>query len=869
MKKQIWHRIGKWVARKKVSLLILGAVILFEAKLSEWIIEYLCPITSYVKDDCWWVLVIVLAMVCIVYVASYKQLRAEREKKITRYETLLFILIGYVIFRTDDQFVFYGIGDCPLCYTDYAWILVLCIEIVLLAIRWRRKNGQMPLDVDVRPFTPDTPAGDDALNRGKHAEQLILKIQATSQSEKGAEGAFAILLNEHYGVGKTTFMHQLETIAKAYKIDVCWYKPWMYEDSDKLIVNFIRIIQEKIGGGDRTLQKMLSRYAMALSSVEKLEWLSIFQPEELSIETQYAEIKEKLQKNGQPIIVLIDDVDRLQHDELLRMLQLIRNMGDFPYLYYIIAGDKVAIQNRLEEAGTKNPDEYLKKFFNLELNFSADDRAVSDYLDQALAQIIPENDRVKVWSFIDGLKFKKAIFANMRDVKRYVNLLDYTISLIQAQGMIKELNMRDVAGICLIQHVDSEFYKLMRDHDDYIFKSNNHQLYVRDDFHEYFIDRWTKRDIAEAAKYIAEHDRQSGEKINQQQAESHKEEAINEEQKVEDVITISKPYKIEILGEILNSLFIINENDEHIGVSRPTEYFKYFALKYKSNEMTNTEFVHLMQCPMDEYDGEMEWIARSRTAVFREKIIWFLQTQKYKRLDVLKRVMKTFDADYAYKLSTYEEPRMALKRRDYYHIHYEDIIHQLFRKHRGTEEYYKKEWEELEEWLITSEDYLHRVYVLLTLRGELINDDYIFGDKSGLVKAASESSYSFINGVWSKDKYNPELCEVLELLWEDSSAIEYLIHQELQRMRNTMRFWYNIVMFKENILEWNDDFINAALGGRSSFKRTYSFWKDVIPKRWKDDMGKIDYDRDITIEAIRKSDFLQCAFKWWSKQKKG
>lgn len=864
-----WHRFIKWVARNKVSLLIVGAIILFEAKLSKWIIAYMCPITSYVKDDCWWALAIVLAMVCIVYLASYKQLQAEREKRITRYETLILLFVGYIIFRTDDQFVYYGIGDCPLCYTDYAWILVLCIEIILLIRRNRRRKARTLVDVKVHPFTPDTPTSEDSMERGKHAEQLILKIQATCKSKQGGEdGSFAVLLNEHYGVGKTTFMYQLQTIAEEHKIDVCWFKPWMYEDSSMLVVNFIRIIQEKIGGGDRTLQTMLSRYAKALSTVEKLEWLSIVQSEETPIESQYAAIKEKLQKNGQPIIVLIDDVDRLQHDELLRMLQLIRNMGDFPYLYYIIAGDKVAIQNRLGEAGIRNPEEYLKKFFNLELNFSADDRAVLNYLEESLSAILDENSKKKVWTFIDGLKYKKEIFSNMRDVKRYVNLLDYMLSLIESQGMLTELNMRDVAGVCLIQHIDSEFYKLLRDHDDYILKAKLHRLYVREDFNEYFIDRWTKRDKEEAAKYIAEQYAKNAQYKNEPQpVSSQTDDSINEEQKVEDVITISRPYKIEILGEILHSLFSNHADDEHIGVSRPTEYFKYFALKYKANEMTNAEFVELMQRSVKAYKYDIKKVAVSRINAFRGKVLWYLQTQTYRRVDVLERVMLAFKADYDAELKTYEEPSIALGRRDYFDIHYADIIHQLFRKHHGTDEYYTQEWEELENWLIKSEDSMGRVCVLLTLRGELLYDDYIFGGKSGLVKAASGSAQSFVEEIWSKDKYNPDLLDVLELYGEDSSvtSMQAIIYPVIKRMPNKMRFWYGLVTLRGDIFEWNDEFINAVFGGRKILKKAFTYWEDVVPPRWKDDIRKLDFEKDIREEDIHKSDFLQCALGWWQK----
>ena len=55
---------------------------------------------------------------------------------------------------------------------------------------------------------------------------------------------------------------------------------------------------------------------------------------------------------------------------MLKMLQMIRNMADFPNMYYIVAGDKKAMTNRLlekkiselQKANTKqNADKSEKK----------------------------------------------------------------------------------------------------------------------------------------------------------------------------------------------------------------------------------------------------------------------------------------------------------------------------------------------------------------------------------------------------------------------------------------------------------------------------------------------------------------------------
>ena len=56
-----------------------------------------------------------------------------------------------------------------------------------------------------------------------------------------------------------------------------------------------------------------------------------------SIEGQYESIKKELKSIGQPILVIVDDVDRLQSDELMTLIKLLRNTADFPNIFYLVA----------------------------------------------------------------------------------------------------------------------------------------------------------------------------------------------------------------------------------------------------------------------------------------------------------------------------------------------------------------------------------------------------------------------------------------------------------------------------------------------------------------------------------------------------
>jgi hypothetical protein len=47
-------------------------------------------------------------------------------------------------------------------------------------------------------------------------------------------------------------------------------------------------------------------------------------------------------------------------------MKLIRDTADFPNVFYIVAADNAHLEMMLSKIGVQNPDNYLKKFFNLD-----------------------------------------------------------------------------------------------------------------------------------------------------------------------------------------------------------------------------------------------------------------------------------------------------------------------------------------------------------------------------------------------------------------------------------------------------------------------------------------------------------------------
>ena len=118
MNEHLTH-IARKIRQHKWLLLALCVAVLFNETINQLIIDFICPITSQVVSNDCWALISVLAIVSIYYGVNYVQLSKERDTKVSRYESIVLLLIIYLIFRLDGRYVFTGFDGCAVACPDY------------------------------------------------------------------------------------------------------------------------------------------------------------------------------------------------------------------------------------------------------------------------------------------------------------------------------------------------------------------------------------------------------------------------------------------------------------------------------------------------------------------------------------------------------------------------------------------------------------------------------------------------------------------------------------------------------------------------------------------------------------------------------
>jgi predicted KAP-like P-loop ATPase len=180
------------------------------------------------------------------------------------------------------------------------------------------------------------------------------------------------------------------------------------------------------------------------------------------------EIRTNLLKRDKKLIIIIDDIDRLNPDEIKEIFRLVKSNTDFPNTIFLLSFDRSIIEKNLELQAGINGKDYLEKIVqvNFDIPYALPQR-ISQFLfielDKVLVQLPESREKLfdkTYWTNIYHSGYKN-FFNNIRDVKRYINSLSFNISLMFKEKSM-EVNPIDFFAIEAIRVFIPEFYSFMK-----------------------------------------------------------------------------------------------------------------------------------------------------------------------------------------------------------------------------------------------------------------------------------------------------------------------------------------------------------------------------------------------------------------------
>ena len=256
------------------------------------------------------------------------------------------------------------VGMFPIPLFHYGAILIFAL-IVADAVRWLFNLNDKPKPIDAKSFTIDTvsPHQIDAV-RAQYADEFILKFQAIDNFDD----SYSVVFYGKWGSGKTVFLRHIEKKLREKNQKVIWFNPWKCQSIQQINIDFFNLLTDVLTQYDSSLAKPILKYSDLLDSVEApkiVEYIiNLFSSQEDSMSELKEHIIKSLSKIRVPIYILIDDLDRMDADEILTVIGLLRNTANFPYLKYVVGCDRDYLLEKLKEKNIEQ--DYLQKIFMTE-----------------------------------------------------------------------------------------------------------------------------------------------------------------------------------------------------------------------------------------------------------------------------------------------------------------------------------------------------------------------------------------------------------------------------------------------------------------------------------------------------------------------
>lgn len=185
---------------------------------------------------------------------------------------------------------------------------------------------------------------------------------------------FTLGITGAWGSGKTLVMDEIRRCLSESGMDVIEFFPWQSTSPSNLIEDFFKTLSATLHKRSRKLGKALENYAdklIALDLDKRLNSLAKFGRMLGGAYTSINDARENIQRDlcdlKRSVVVFIDDIDRLDADELFETLRLIRNTAQFRNIAYVLAYDREYVVSMLRRKGIERAEHYLEKIFNLNM----------------------------------------------------------------------------------------------------------------------------------------------------------------------------------------------------------------------------------------------------------------------------------------------------------------------------------------------------------------------------------------------------------------------------------------------------------------------------------------------------------------------
>ena len=315
-------------------------------------------------------------------------------------------------------------------------LLALLLRSLLIAISKKCETKSN----DTFSDEPISSARQDCLGRGAY----VTSIRETLKAWNG-EGSNIVGIYGEWGEGKTSVVNMFaERFCSGRKreFDIVYFSPWHLAQRNDLNDELFKTISYKVGiFRNPILSLMILSYAQKITRKFLLKPDALLQFIQLILadiitlisdkDSIKSAIKVELAKHKRRFVIVIDDLDRLNKNEIVELIRCIKTNGDLPKIAYLLLSDsqRLAKAMQVEVEAIESGELYLEKIIQCPAplwpvpaeKFRQEANRILTYVLKSFNFDVPD-------SYLNAIDFCLEKFRNLRQVKRLAQSFSSNLS---------------------------------------------------------------------------------------------------------------------------------------------------------------------------------------------------------------------------------------------------------------------------------------------------------------------------------------------------------------------------------------------------------------------------------------------------------
>ncbi|WP_298789197.1 P-loop NTPase fold protein [uncultured Marinococcus sp.] len=316
---------------------------------------------------------------------------------------------------------------------------------------------------------------EDFFNRSPFAKRVAEVIETSLSAESTVIG-----INGKWGEGKTSVLNLIEGyFQEEEKSDILTirFNPWLFSNEEEMLTNIFYLFadklkidletkKEKTGNFIRNRIKPISK---VLSNFPKVPDIGT-QLTAFFVKANIDELRERIEKilldTNKRIVIFVDDIDRLDKEEIYSIFKIVKLTTDFKNITYVLAFDNDLVASAIKDKyGNDNIQagyDFLEKIVQIPLplpkiDFSILRTHALKSIDSALSSATIELSESKAQRFVNEFRGLEPFLDTPRKIGLLSNLLHFSLPMLK-----DEVNTVDLLLIEAIKSFVPDVYKLVR-----------------------------------------------------------------------------------------------------------------------------------------------------------------------------------------------------------------------------------------------------------------------------------------------------------------------------------------------------------------------------------------------------------------------